>query len=223
VSRKAVAHLKKADPVLGRIIAKVGPYRPAILREGTHFAALVRSIVYQQLSNRAATTIHGRLAALYGDRSPTPAELLATPDETLRSVGLSGQKTRYLKDLAAHALRPDSPIERLQDLDDAAVMEALLQVKGIGRWTAQMFLLFRLGHPDILPELDLGIRKAVQLVYGLRKLPTPEQVLARGAIWSPYASVATWYLWRSLELPASKSKAKPARRTPKRSAKRRAK
>jgi DNA-3-methyladenine glycosylase II len=222
VSRKAVAYLKKADPVLGRIIARVGPYRPAILRGGTHFAALARAIVYQQLSNRAAATIFGRLAALYGDRPPTPPELLATPDETLRSVGLSGQKTRYLKDLATHALRADSPIERLQELDDAAVMDALIQVKGIGRWTAQMFLLFRLGRLDVLPELDLGVRKAVQQVYGLRKLPTPEQVLARGAIWSPYASVATWYLWRSLELPAPKGKVTPARRTATRPAKRRA-
>ena len=200
MSRHAIAHLKKVDPILGRIIARVGPYRPTLLRDGTHFGALTRAIVFQQLSNKAAATIYGRFKGLYGDRAPTPEELLATSDEALRAVGMSTQKTRYLKDLAAHAAHPESAFERLHELEDAAVMEALIQVKGIGRWTAHMFLMFRLARLDVLPELDLGVQKAVQRVYGLRKLPTAEQVLKRGAIWSPYASVATWYLWRSLEL-----------------------
>jgi DNA-3-methyladenine glycosylase II len=211
VSRRAIAHLKKVDPVLGRIIALVGSYRPTILHDGTHFEALTRAIVYQQLSTRAAATIYGRFKGLYRDRVPTPAELLATSDAVLRGVGLSRQKTRYLKDLAAHDARPDSPLEHLAELDDAAVMEALTEVKGIGRWTAQMFLMFRLARPDVLPALDLGIRKAVQRAYGLRKMPTPEQVTKRGAIWSPFASVAAWYLWRSLELSPS-PRSRPHRR-----------
>jgi DNA-3-methyladenine glycosylase II len=201
VSRRALTHLKTVDPILARVIERVGPYRPRMQTEGTHFSAIVRAIMYQQLSGKAAATIHARFLGLYGDREPTPAQILATPDDALRSVGLSRPKARYLKDLAQRVENTGLPIERLHELGDNAVMDALVQVKGIGRWTAHMFLLFRLGRLDVLPELDLGVRKAVQQVYGLRRLPTPEQVQKRGAAWSPYASVATWYLWRSLELP----------------------
>jgi DNA-3-methyladenine glycosylase II len=184
---------------MARVIEQVGPCRFAVRAEGAHFDHIVRAIVYQQLSGKAAATIHGRVRALFGDRSPTPAELLATDDATLRGAGLSWAKIKYVKDLSAHALDGRLPVERLHELDDAAVMDALVQVKGIGRWSAHMFLIFRLGRPNIVPELDLGIRKAVQRAYGLRKMPTPAKVLEIGRRWEPYASIAAWYLWRSLD------------------------
>ena len=186
--------------------------------EGTHFGAVIRAIVYQQLSGKAASTIHDRFLALYENQEPAPAQILATSDAALRAVGLSRAKARYVKDLAERVENTGLPIERLHELGDNAVMDALVQVKGIGRWTAHMFLLFRLGRPDVLPELDLGVQKAIQLVYHLRRLPTPEQVRKRGAVWSPYASVATWYLWRSLELPSETAHATPKRPVPKRPA-----
>jgi DNA-3-methyladenine glycosylase II len=197
----AIPHLKSVDPVIGGLIDRVGVLPPGPRGEGTHLGALARAIVYQQLSGQAAGTIHGRFEALYGGRAPTAAELLATPDEKLRAVGLSRAKTLYLKDLAAHAVAGTIAVDQLHELDDAPLMEALTNVKGIGRWTAQMFMMFRLGRPDVLPDLDLGVRIAVQLAYNLRRMPTSPEVLARGAAWSPYSSYAAWYLWRSLELP----------------------
>jgi 3-methyladenine DNA glycosylase/8-oxoguanine DNA glycosylase len=188
------------DPRLGDVIRRVGPFRLVRPTTGTHFDAVCRSIVYQQLSGKAAATIHGRVLELYGGRPPLPEELAATPDERLRAVGLSRQKLSYLKDLAARVAAGDLPIESLHELPDADVIEALVRVKGVGRWTAQMFLMFRLGRPDVLPELDLGIQNAMQRVYGLRKRPLPERVLKIGAPWAPYRTVASWYLWRSLEL-----------------------
>jgi DNA-3-methyladenine glycosylase II len=197
----AIPHLKQADPILGRIIDRVGQLPPGPRSEGTHLGALARAIVYQQLSGKAAGTIHGRFEALYGGRAPTPEELLATPDEQLRAAGLSRAKTLYLKDLAARAIAGTVAVDQLHELGDDALMEALTSVKGIGKWTAQMFMMFRLGRPDVLPDLDLGVRIAVQLAYNLRRMPTPQEVLTRGAAWSPYSSFAAWYLWRSLELP----------------------
>jgi DNA-3-methyladenine glycosylase II len=199
--QEAAAHLRRVDPVLGQLIDRVGRVPPGPRTEGTHLGAIARAIVFQQLSGRAASTIHGRFEALFGGRAPTAEELLAVPDEQLRAVGLSRAKAIYLKDLAQRVVIGALPVDRLHELDDAPLLEALTDVKGIGRWTAQMFLLFRLGRPDVLPDLDLGVRKGVQLVYGLRRLPTPAEVIARGAAWSPYASFAAWYLWRSLELP----------------------
>jgi len=222
-------YLRRVDPVMGHLIDRVGRLPPEPRLAGTHFGALTRAIVYQQLSGRAAETIYGRFEALFGGRSPSPAEVLAVSDEQLRSVGLSRAKTVYIRDLARHVNNGTLPIDRLHELDNAAVLEALTDCKGIGVWTAQMFLMFRLGRPDVLPAHDLGIRKAVQHVYHLRHLPTPEQVLARGKIWSPYATFAAWYLWRSLELPEaasarrrpSKKKATAKRGTPKRALKKR--
>jgi len=173
--------------------------------------AIARAIVFQQLSGRAAGTIHGRFEALFGGRAPTAEELLAVSDDQLRSVGLSRAKAVYLKDLAQRVVDGSLPVDRLHELEDAPLLEALTDVKGIGRWTAQMFLMFRLGRPNVLPDLDLGVRKAIQLAYGLRKLPTPNEVLVRGDVWSPYASFAAWYLWRSLELPdATSMRKRPA-------------
>ena len=196
--RKALAHLR-TDPALARVIAQVGACRFAPRAEGTHFDALVRAIVYQQLSGKAAATIHGRLLGLFGGRAPSPAELVATPDERLRSVGLSRQKLTYIKDLAARVESGEVPLADLDALPDDEIIVALVKVKGIGRWTAQMFLMFRLGRPDVLPELDLGVQKAIQRAYRLRSLPKPDRVRKIGAKWAPYSTVACWYLWRSLD------------------------
>ena len=209
-------HLKRVDPALARVIARVRRRPPGPREEGTHFDAILRAIVYQQLSGKAAATIHGRILALYGGRAPTPEELLATPDESLRAAGLSRQKLDYLRDLARHARSGEVPFDTLHELDDDAIIAALTRVKGVGRWTVQMFLMFRLGRPDVLPELDLGIQNAIQRVYGLRKRPTPKEVTALGARWRPYASHACWYLWRSLELP--NDAAAPETKAPARSA-----
>lgn len=216
---EAVAHLRRVDPVLGRLIDRVGRATPAPRTEGTDLGAIARAIVFQQLSGRAAGTIHGRFEALFGGRAPTAEELLAVSDEQLRSVGLSRAKAVYLKDLAQRVVDGSLPIDRLHELEDAPLLEALTDVKGIGRWTAQMFLMFRLGRPNVLPDLDLGVRKAIQQAYGLRQLPTPNEVIVRGAAWSPFASFAAWYLWRSLELPDARSTRKrpakkPARQKP---------
>ena len=197
--RPAVRHLKRVDPVFAEVIRRVGPCRFQTHAEGSHFDAVARSIVYQQLSGKAAATIHGRVLGIYGGRAPTPAELAETADERLREAGLSRQKLSYLKDLGRRVAAGDLPIETLHELPDDEVIEALVQVKGIGRWTAQMFLMFRLGRPDVLPDLDLGIQKGIQLAYGLRKLPPPARVLKIGARWAPYRTIASWYLWRSLE------------------------
>jgi DNA-3-methyladenine glycosylase II len=198
--RKALAHLRRVDPKFGAVIDAVGACRYSAREEGTHFGALVRSIVYQQLSGKAAGTIHARLRALYDDRDPTPAELLATPEETLRSVGLSRQKLSYLLDLAARVERGELPLDGVHDMSDDELIEALVQVKGIGRWTAQMFLMFRLGRTDVLPDLDLGVQKGLQRAYGLRKMPKPKDVLRHGEKWAPYRTIASWYLWRVLEV-----------------------
>ncbi|MGH7652141.1 MAG: DNA-3-methyladenine glycosylase family protein [Gemmatimonadaceae bacterium] len=199
LGRTGVAHLRRVDPVMVRVIEKVGRYRGWPDGGGTHFDAVARSIVFQQLSGKAAGTIHGRFHGLYGGRPPRPEELAATSDEQLRSVGLSRQKSAYLKDLGARVTSGEIPIETLHELTDDEVIAALTQVKGIGRWTAQMFLMFRLGRPDVLPDLDLGIQKGIQKAYRLRKLPPPERVKKIGAKWAPYRTVASWYLWRYLD------------------------
>jgi DNA-3-methyladenine glycosylase II len=199
--RRAIAHLTGADPTLAGVIQRVGAFRLARTAEGTHFDAVCRSIVYQQLSGKAAATIHSRLLGLFGGRSPLPHELASTPDDHLRGVGLSRQKLSYLKDLATRVAAGELPVEALHELPDDAVIDTLVKVKGVGRWTAQMFLMFRLGRPDVLPELDLGIQNAIQRAYRLRKRPPPERVRKIGAVWAPYRTVASWYLWRSLELP----------------------
>ena len=203
--REAVTHLERADPVLARVIASVGRCHFEPRTSGTHFDSLVRAVVYQQLSGKAAATIHARLEAIYaptgsnGGRPPTPRELLETTDERFRAAGLSRQKISYLRDLAARVESGALPLASIEILDDDAIIDALAGVKGIGRWTAQMFLIFRLGRPNVLPELDLGIRKAIRIAYRKRKMPTPAQVRAIGRKWEPHCSVAAWYLWRYLD------------------------
>ena len=199
MSRAAVRHLQGADPVLAQIIERVGPCTFGSREPGTHFAALTRTIVFQQLSGKAASTILGRVHALYGGRPPSPRQLLDTPVESLRTAGVSSQKASYLLDLAARVHDGRLPVTRLGRLNDDKAIEVLTAVKGIGRWTAQVYLMFRLQRPDVLPDGDLGIQKAIQRAYGLRKLPSPERVQRIGASWAPYRTVASWYLWRSLD------------------------
>ena len=197
--RRAIRHLRAADPGLAGIIGRVGPFRLVPHSEGTHFDYVVRCIVGQQLSGKAAATIYQRVRGAYGDEAPTPAQLLKTPDTTLRAAGLSGRKVEYVKELAARAQARSIDILRIHEMGDDDVMETLVSVRGIGRWTAQMVLMFRLGRPDILPELDLGVQKAVQQLHRMRKLPTPEKLQKIGAKWAPFRTYASWYLWRSLE------------------------
>jgi DNA-3-methyladenine glycosylase II len=197
--RTALAHLRAADPVLAGLIRRVGPYRLEVRRTGTHYDALVRSIVYQQLSGKAAGTIYRRFLELYPGRRARAELVLDSTDERLRSAGLSRQKVGYLRDLSARVADRSLPLAHLGRLSDDAIIEHLVQVKGIGRWTAQMFLMFRLGRPDVLPELDLGVQNAIQRAYGLASRPTPKDVVRIGARWRPHASMAAWYLWRSLE------------------------
>ena len=196
--RRAIAHLRK-DPKLAAVIDRVGPYELSPQREGTHFEAVVRSIVYQQLSGKAAGTIHGRFLSLFTNSKPLPDVLLGMTDEVMRGVGLSRQKIGYMRDLATKVVSGSVAIETLDEMPDDAIIDALVQVKGVGRWTAQMFLMFRLGRPDVLPDLDLGIQKGIQKAYRLRSLPKPARVLEIGAKWAPYRTMASWYLWRSLD------------------------
>lgn len=155
--------------------------------------------MYQQLAGSAADAIHGRFMNIYNGRFPTPARLLRTSQERLRSVGLSGRKTEYIFDLARHVRDGSIDLAALASMADEQVVEKLIQVKGIGRWTAEMFLIFCLGRPDILPVGDLGLRSAMQKVYQLKELPVPEKMERIAVPWRPYRSVATWYLWKSLD------------------------
>lgn len=186
----AVAHLRAADPVLAEVIAAVGPC--LLAPTGHSFATLVDAIVSQQISVKAAEAILKRLAAALGEL--TPGAILAADEEALRGAGLSGQKARYLRDLAGHAAAGD--LERLPALDDEPAIAALTAIKGIGRWTAEIYLLFALGRPDVLPADDLGLRYAVRQFYALPEAPTAAAVRAIGEPWRPHRSVAAWYLWR---------------------------
>ena len=197
--RKAINHLKKSDPVMARIIADVGPCRYEVKNFGTHFDALARSIIYQQLSTKAAGTIHGRFLDLFPQKRATPGHLLAIDEETLRGVGLSKQKLGYLRDLAGKVHGGQLPLDHLDELTDQEIIAYLVQVKGIGVWTAQMFLMFRLGRLDVLPDLDLGIRNAIKKAYRVRGVPNAKRIAKIGEPWRPYASIACWYLWRSLD------------------------
>lgn len=207
---RAVAHLKEKDPVLAQIIHEAGDQRFETRSEGSHFHSLLRTIVYQQLAGAAAQTIHGRVLAIYGGRAPEPAELLATPSRKLRGAGLSGQKVEYVRDLARRSASGEIPWETIDALTDEEVIVALTRVKGIGRWSAHMFLMFRLGRPDVLPELDYGVQKGMQIAYGLRKLPNPRRMHEITACWAPFRSVGSWYMWRVLELRPSQRRKKPA-------------
>jgi DNA-3-methyladenine glycosylase II len=194
---KARRHLARRDPILRDLMRAHGPCGLAARHHADPFKALIRAIVGQQLSTKAAATIFSRFEALYPS-FPAPAHVIATSDAQLRAVGLSSQKLGYLRDLCERIETGLLPLAALDELDDESVVETLTQVKGIGRWTAEMFLIFRLMRPDILPVGDLGIVKAVQRAYKLRKAPTADRLTRIGEAWRPYRSVACWYLWASL-------------------------
>lgn len=194
--RKAITHLKKADKILSAIITRVGPYK-IVYREPT-FQALARAIVFQQLNGNAARTIYGRLEeAAGGEINPEAIQNLSVGE--MRRAGLSKQKIAYIRDLAEHALSGKLDFARLQQMSDEEVIAALTDIKGIGEWTAHMFLIFALRRPDVLATGDLGVRTAVQRAYRKRKLPSPKEMEKIAESWHPYRSVACWYLWRSLE------------------------
>ena len=199
---EAVAALSKADKKLAKVIRQAGPFtlRPEKLHSVFH--ALLRAIVYQQLSGKAAGTILSRVLAIYpkGHRA-TPEEILATPDEQLRAAGLSRNKLLAIKDLSQKALEGIvPPLAKIRKLADAEILERLTAVRGIGPWTVEMLLIFRLGRADVLPVTDLGIRKGFQLTYGGDELPPPKAITEHAERWRPYRSVASWYLWRAADL-----------------------
>jgi DNA-3-methyladenine glycosylase II len=203
---KARRLLMRRDPMLRTAIEKIGPCGMADRQRKDHLSALVGAIVSQQLSTKAAATIFGRFVALFpGGHIPDAAAIAAHSDEVLRSVGLSGQKVSYLRDLSARIVDGRLRLDELESLPDEAVIERLVAVKGFGRWTAEMFLMFRLHRPDVLPGGDLGIVVAIQRLYRLRKRPDAKRVLKIGEAWRPYRSVASWYLWQSLKLESPKA------------------
>ncbi len=194
--KEAIDHLKESDPVLAEIIDRVGEYRIQFRDPG--FETLVKSIVYQQLSGRVASVIFGRLVqAAKGNL--TPENVLRLRPSRMRAVGLSAQKTEYIRDLARRTRDGGLVFRELAQMDDRKVIEHLTQVKGIGVWTVHMFLIFALQRPDVLPSGDLGIRNAIRKAYGMSELPTPGEIEAMAHRWRPYCTVASWYLWRSLE------------------------
>jgi len=191
-----------ADPVMERLIEAIGPLDLEARTRGRpddSYGALVRSITGQQLSVKAARTIYLRVADLYGGRTPTPAELIATDPEELRAAGLSYAKAAYLRDLAERVEDGRLEVERFPELDDATVSAELTAVKGVGQWTADVFMMFHLGRQDVLPVGDLGIRNAAKLEYALRKLPSPDRLKRLARPWRPYRTLACVYLWESLD------------------------
>jgi DNA-3-methyladenine glycosylase II len=201
-TRKAVDALRQADPVMERLIEEHGALvRRDLKRErpGDAYGALLRSIVGQQLSTKAASTIYGRMLELFGGHAPTPKQLLKADPDKIRAAGLSRPKIAYLRDLAQHVEEGTLELERLPDLPDEEVAAQLTAIKGLGQWTADMFLMFHLGRPDVLPVGDQGIRRAVKVEYRLRKFPDPKRLEKLARPWRPYRTLACLYLWSSLD------------------------
>ena len=199
---KALRTLREADPVMARLVEEHGALvRRDLRRErpGDAYGALLRSIVGQQLSTKAARTIYGRMTELFGGHAPTPKQLLAADPDDIRAAGLSRPKIAYLRDLALHVEEGTLELERLPELSDEEVTAQLTAIKGLGQWTADMFLMFHLGRPDILPVGDQGIRRAAQIEYRLRKLPDPKRLEKLARPWRPYRTLACLYLWSSLD------------------------
>ncbi|HYA36517.1 MAG TPA: DNA-3-methyladenine glycosylase [Candidatus Binataceae bacterium] len=213
-------HFAAADPIIAEIIARVGQY--GLRKRPERFQALVRAIIFQQLAGAAALAIYNRFVGLFGDgRFPTPQEVLARSIPELRSVGLSQRKIEYIRDLAARAADGRINFHRFARMADEAIIEELTQIRGIGRWTAEMFLMFNLGRPDVLPVGDLGVRSAVMKAYAMARRPTPKELRALGEKWSPHRTAVSWYLWQSLriitpgadaKLPIERSKAASGKR-----------
>ena len=215
---KARRLLMRRDTVLGAAIRQIGDCGLAERQRKDHLSALIGAIVSQQLSTKAAATIFGRFVALFPDgHIPHAQAIHAIDDATLRGVGLSGQKVGYLRDLCTRIADGRLQLEALEALDDELVIERLTSVKGFGRWTAEMFLMFRLHRPDVLPAGDLGIVNAIQRLYGLRKRPDAKRILKLGEAWRPYRSVASWYLWQTLRNEPLSKAADTPRRSPRKS------
>jgi 3-methyladenine DNA glycosylase/8-oxoguanine DNA glycosylase len=198
---EAVRHLRSADATLARLTERAGPFTMQLRRLHDPFEALARNVVYQQLHGTAAAAIHERVLALFGGGKLRPADVLGASDADLRGAGLSGAKLAALKDLAAKTLDGTVPtLARLRRMSDEEIVERLTQVRGIGRWTVEMLLMFRLGRPDVLPTGDYAVRKGFALTYSLEGMPRPKELESYGERWRPYRSVASWYMWRALEI-----------------------
>jgi DNA-3-methyladenine glycosylase II len=205
LSAKARKALGAADPTMGALIERIGPIDIATRlqrrkeeRPNDAYGALLRAIVGQQLSTKAARTIYLRVLDLFNGSTPSPEQLLEAKEEDLRAAGLSGRKTEYVRDLASHVLDGELELDRLEELGDEEVIEEIVAVRGLGQWTAEMFLLFHLERPDVLSGGDLGIRKAIQIEYDLGEMPPPKRVIEIGEPWRPHRSLASLYLWESL-------------------------
>jgi DNA-3-methyladenine glycosylase II len=205
VSAKARKALAASDPTMAALIERVGKIDIATRLQrrkeeapADAYGALLRAIIGQQLSTKAARTIYLRVLKLFGGATPSPEQLMKASEEELRACGLSGRKTEYVRDLASHVISGELELDRLQQLGDEEVIEEIVAVRGLGRWTAEMFLIFHLERPDVLSGGDLGIRKAIQIEYGLEEMPPPKQVLEIGEPWRPHRSLASLYLWESL-------------------------
>ena len=206
---EAIAHLKKNDPKLGQLIDRVGEFKMKLDAAPSPFETLLEAILYQQLNGKAAATIHGRVREFFGG-DPTPQQLLSVPDERLRGCGVSGNKIKAMKDLAAKTLDGTVPSHTaIMKMPDADIVERLTEVRGIGSWTVEMLLIFRLGRPDVLPVTDYGIRKGYALTFlklpktravEAKDLPKPDVLFRRARKWTPFRSVASWYLWRACDL-----------------------
>jgi DNA-3-methyladenine glycosylase II len=217
---EAVAHLRARDAKLAALIDRVGPFTMQLDQSASPFESLLESILYQQLHGKAAATIHARVREFFGG-DPTPQQLIATPDEPLRAAGVSGNKIKAFKDLAARTIDGTVPSHAaINKMSDADIVERLTEVRGIGPWTVEMLLIFRMGRPDVLPVTDYGVRKGYALTFQrvpksrpieAADLPAPDVVFKRGQRWAPFRSVASWYLWRACDLskstpPAGRSK-----------------
>jgi len=201
--KTAIAHLRKADAKLGKFIDRAGPFALQINPADSVFGMLAEAVVYQQLTAKAAATIFGRVCELLapGSARPTPEQVLDRSEEELRGAGLSRAKALSLLDLARRAESGELPtLAAVRKMSDEDIVTTLSQVRGIGRWTAEMFLIFRLGRPDVLPLDDYGLRKGFTMVYRTKELPSKDELREAGAVWSPYRTVASWYLWRAVEL-----------------------
>ena len=201
---KASQALAASDPVMAELIERIGPMSIAERRRrrgqrpNDAYGALLRAVVGQQLSTKAARTIYERVIALFDGEDPSPQELLGVEEAKLRAAGLSGRKVEYLRDLATHVLSGELELDRLDQLDDEQVIEEIVAVRGLGQWTAEMFLMFHLGRPDVVSGGDLGIRRAIQIGYGMEAMPTPDEVVERAEPWRPHRTLACVYLWESL-------------------------
>jgi DNA-3-methyladenine glycosylase II len=199
---EALRHLRRVDPVMAQLIRRAGPYTIAAERRRGPYEALVRAVAHQQLTGKVAEAILGRFHALYGGTTcPEPARLLETPDGQLRACGFSRAKAASIKDIAAKTLDGTIPRRRaLARMKDEAIIERLIEARGVGRWTVEMFLMFTLGRPDVLPVDDYGIQNGFRIAYGKRKLPKPKALAKFGERWAPYRTTASWYLWRAVDI-----------------------